>query len=134
MNGAELIGQIDRMTMGWWRPSPGSIYPLLEQLEEEKLVRKRSDGRYELTEAARAGPEWMHGGFGRSSGPRNPSDAVREVEAYATYLEDVARTDPAKVREVGERLRAVASRMDALSRPGDSSGGTKPRDGPGGSG
>ena len=38
MNGAELMEQMDRMTMGWWRPSPGSIYPLLDHLVEEEEV------------------------------------------------------------------------------------------------
>jgi DNA-binding PadR family transcriptional regulator len=114
MNGAELIAQIDRMTMGWWRPSPGSIYPLLEQLEEEKLVQKNADGRYQLTEAAKSGPDWMQGFLSGMSGPRNPEDAVRELEAYATYLEDVARSDRDRVRGVGDRLHAVARRLDSL--------------------
>jgi len=129
MTGAELIAYIDQMTMGWWRPSPGSIYPLLEQLEQEKLVRRRTDGRYELTEAARSGPDWMQGIFSNSSGPRNPEDAIREVEAYATYLEDVARTSPERVRAVDARLRALIQRFDTLTRPetgGKSPGGRSP--------
>ena len=26
-NGVELMDEIERMTQGWWRPSPGSVYP-----------------------------------------------------------------------------------------------------------
>jgi DNA-binding PadR family transcriptional regulator len=116
MNGAELIAQIDRMTMGWWRPSPGSIYPLLEEFEKEKLVRKNPDGRYELTEAARGGPDWMRGGFAGGSGPRNPEDAVRELEAYATYLEDIARSERDRVHAISDRLLDVVRRLDALAK------------------
>jgi len=117
-SGAELIAQIDQMTMGWWRPSPGSIYPLLEEFEQEKLVRKRSDGRYELTDAARNGPDWMRGRFPGASGPRNPEDALRELEAYATYLEDIARADPDRVHAVDARLRKLIDRFDTLTESG----------------
>ena len=51
-NGVELMDDMEKMTQGWWRPSPGSVYPLLEQLTNEGLIRKREDGRYELTEKA----------------------------------------------------------------------------------
>jgi Transcriptional regulator PadR-like family len=119
MNGAELMEQMDRMTMGWWRPSPGSIYPLLEQLEKEKVIVKGADGRYGLTEAARGGPDWMRGfGFPGASGPRNPEDALREVEAYARYLEDLPPTERDRVAGFAERLRAVAQRLDSLATPG----------------
>jgi DNA-binding PadR family transcriptional regulator len=29
---------------------PGSVYPLLEQLQKDKSIKKLNDGRYELTE------------------------------------------------------------------------------------
>ena len=118
MTGAELISQIDRMTMGFWRPSPGSVYPLLEELEKENLVHKNPDGRYELTEAARSGPDWMRGVFPGMSGPRNPGDAARELEAYTTYLEDIARNDPSGIHAISDRLFVVVRRLQALAGNG----------------
>jgi hypothetical protein len=119
MNGAELMEQMDRMTMGWWRPSPGSIYPLLEQLEKEKVIAKAPDGRYGLTEAARGGPDWMRGmGFPGATGPRNPEDALREVESYVRYLEDLTPSERERVVGLGERLQAVVRRLTALSGEG----------------
>lgn len=116
MNGAELMEQMDRMTMGWWRPSPGSIYPLLEELEKEKLIVKDPEGRYRLTEAARGGPDWMRGwGFPGSSGPRSPEDAIRELESYATFLEDLARAERERVPGLEARLHEVARRLEALA-------------------
>jgi len=55
-NGYQLIQEIERRTDGLWKPSPGSVYPALQQLEDEGLVRAvESEGRraYELTEEGR---------------------------------------------------------------------------------
>lgn len=56
-NGYQIIQEIAGRSHGIWRPSPGSVYPALQQLEDEGLVRAREDGgrrTYELTEAGRA--------------------------------------------------------------------------------
>ena len=37
-NGYQLIQEIERRTEGVWKPSPGSVYPALQQLEDEGLV------------------------------------------------------------------------------------------------
>jgi len=52
-HGYEIIQEIAERTQGSWRPSPGSVYPTLQQLADEGLVRtEESDGRrtVELTE------------------------------------------------------------------------------------
>ena len=41
MSGSELMDQIERYTD--WRPSPGSIYPLLAHLQEENLIEPHLD-------------------------------------------------------------------------------------------
>jgi DNA-binding PadR family transcriptional regulator len=54
MNGYEMIGELESRTHGVWRPSPGSIYPTLQALEDEGLVRSSDSGgkrAFELTEA-----------------------------------------------------------------------------------
>lgn len=38
MNGYQLIQQIAERSGGQWRPSPGSVYPTVQQLEDEGLV------------------------------------------------------------------------------------------------
>ena len=56
-NGYGLMQEIERRSGGVWRPSPGSIYPALSQLEDEGLVRAehRDGGRvFVLTDAGRA--------------------------------------------------------------------------------
>jgi DNA-binding PadR family transcriptional regulator len=55
-NGYQLMQTIEERSDGRWRPSPGSVYPTLSQLEDEGLVHA-SDGEngklYEITDAGR---------------------------------------------------------------------------------
>ena len=56
-NGYQVIQEIAERTGGAWKPSPGSIYPTLQQLEDEGLVEQTTDGgrkAYALTEDGRA--------------------------------------------------------------------------------
>ena len=56
MHGYQIIQEVSERTGGAWRPSPGSVYPTLQQLEDEELVRTlTSNGRrvFELTETGR---------------------------------------------------------------------------------
>ncbi|MGI8902951.1 MAG: PadR family transcriptional regulator [Solirubrobacteraceae bacterium] len=55
-NGYQLIQTIEERSDGRWRPSPGSVYPTLAQLEDEGLVRAtEADGgrHFEITDAGR---------------------------------------------------------------------------------
>ncbi|HEX6745218.1 MAG TPA: PadR family transcriptional regulator [Solirubrobacteraceae bacterium] len=56
-NGYQLMQELEERSGGVWRPSPGSIYPALSQLEDEGLVRSDENaGRraFQLTDAGRA--------------------------------------------------------------------------------
>ncbi len=55
-NGYQIMQEIEERSDGVWRPSPGSVYPALQQLEDEGLIRlQESDGRklFQLTDAGR---------------------------------------------------------------------------------
>jgi DNA-binding PadR family transcriptional regulator len=55
-NGYQVIQEIAERTQGAWKPSPGSIYPTLQQLEDEGLVVQVEDGgrkAYALTDSGR---------------------------------------------------------------------------------
>src|SRR5580704_10143840 len=114
-NGVELMDEIEKMTQGWWRPSPGSVYPVLEQLVKDGMVKKREDGRYELTEKASEEMQWS---FGPSFGNRQRSmdEMFDEVSGFFSYIEDLARTDPAKVKDRQDELRSLAERLSKISR------------------
>ena len=56
-NGYQLMQELEERSGGVWRPSPGSIYPALSQLEDEGLVSSdESAGRraFQLTDEGRA--------------------------------------------------------------------------------
>ena len=55
-NGYQLMQEIEQRSDGVWRPSPGSVYPALQQLEDEGLVAPTEEGRkaFTLTEAGTA--------------------------------------------------------------------------------
>ena len=56
MHGYQIIQELTERTGSVWRPSPGSVYPTLQMLEDEGLVRstERDDKRvYEITDAGR---------------------------------------------------------------------------------
>ena len=54
MSGSELMEEIEKQTGGFWKPSPGSIYPLLAWLQDNGYVKElpSENGlkRYELTQ------------------------------------------------------------------------------------
>lgn len=73
MHGYEMIQEIAERSGGAWKPSPGSVYPTLQLLEDEGLIASESEGGkklFALTEAGRTevdgGPEapWEAAGRG----------------------------------------------------------------------
>ena len=63
-NGYQLMQTIEERSGGRWRPSPGSVYPTLAQLEDEGLIRgiERDGTRlFELTDAGREQAEQYAG-------------------------------------------------------------------------
>ena len=82
MNGYQLISQISERSGGAWKPSPGSVYPTIQQLEDEGLVetddergrrtlRLTEDGRRYVEEHSDELAEtWAPFGESRSEGGR----------------------------------------------------------------
>ncbi|WP_338694205.1 PadR family transcriptional regulator [Streptomyces sp. Q6] len=73
MHGYEMIQEIAERSSGAWKPSPGSVYPTLQLLEDEGLIVSASEGGkklFSLTDAGRTaaeeGPEapWEEAGRG----------------------------------------------------------------------
>nr|WSX52966.1 PadR family transcriptional regulator [Streptomyces sp. NBC_00974] len=73
MHGYEMIQEIGERSGGAWKPSPGSVYPTLQMLEDEGLITSASEGGkklFTLTDAGRteagSGPDapWAEAGRG----------------------------------------------------------------------
>jgi DNA-binding PadR family transcriptional regulator len=58
-NGYQLMQTIEERSEGDWRPSPGSVYPVLSQLEDEGLVRATEREGAKLFELTDAGREYV---------------------------------------------------------------------------
>ena len=112
-NGAQIMDDIESMSQGWWRPSPGSIYPMLEDMVADELIVKLPDGRYQLSERSRDAVGFSMFG-GRT--PRTVSEVLAELRGYVAYLEDVGRTDPARLANERAKLDELAQRLGALGK------------------
>ena len=59
MPGSEIMSELETETRGYWRPSPGSIYPLLAWLQDQNLIKEAEQTepgirRYTLTDNGKA--------------------------------------------------------------------------------
>jgi DNA-binding PadR family transcriptional regulator len=104
MNGIEIMNKIQEMSMGWWRPSPGSIYPLLEVLNTENMIRKREDGKYELTQKYKS-----------EFGPVGEIEEIlTNIEGNVSYLEELRGDDKSKVSGYKKRIVKISNRLSEL--------------------
>jgi len=112
-NGVEIMDGVEAMTRGWWRPTPGSVYPLLSKMVEEGTIRKRDqDGRYELTSVGKSEINTSFGpGFRR---PHTAHDVISEMQSYVSFMEDLKRVQSKELDEHMGEIRELARRLSAL--------------------
>jgi Fe2+ or Zn2+ uptake regulation protein len=106
MHGYEMIQEIERRSHGTWRPSPGSVYPTLQVLEDEGLI---------AAEAAEGGRRRLHlteGGRAAQSGEdqaRPPWE--RFSEEYGRSVLDTRAATHAVMQAIGEVMRIGTDRQ-----------------------
>src|SRR3954449_3517722 len=99
MHGYEMIQELEERTGGRWTPSAGSIYPTLQLLEDEGLVKPEEvEGRkvYSLTEAGQeAAPDRTEGGRPWEQGDEDSPrfEARKEMFKLMGAAKQVARAD-----------------------------------------
>src|SRR5437868_10516003 len=107
-NGYDVMQLVEERSEGVWRPSPGSIYPALAQLEDEGLVEatKEGSGRvFALTDAGREhvearreelGEPWkaVSGGFPKEAGELR--DLMMQLGAAAMQVVQAGTADQRK--------------------------------------
>jgi DNA-binding PadR family transcriptional regulator len=131
-NGYQLMQEIEHRSDGMWRPSPGSVYPALQQLEDEGLVVAEAvDGgrRYTLTDAgrthveehkARIGEPWEAVKAGQGEGAGEMRSLVWQVGAAVMQVFQAGT--PAQQEEAKKVLadtRRALYRILAEDDPGD---------------
>ncbi|MGC8669697.1 MAG: PadR family transcriptional regulator [Candidatus Micrarchaeia archaeon] len=106
-SGAEIADTIEAMYE--WRPSPGSLYPLLEELAEENVVKKVNE-KYELVDKEFIMDLWGKG-FGR---PISTFDVLNRMDSWLDYFESMKRRNPKGFEAYADKLREIKSRLEKL--------------------
>jgi DNA-binding PadR family transcriptional regulator len=112
-HGYELMQRLEERTGGRWRPSPGSVYPHLQLLEDEGLARGRDDnGRkvYELTGTGQSEAESSQARVASREEPVGPHHMAlrRELRQLHAAARQVAMTgDEQQLDQAVEVVRAA---------------------------
>lgn len=117
-NGYGLIKAIQAKTDGAWRPSPGSVYPTLQQLVDEGLIASTGQGarpEFELTDDGRAYvAEHADEVDAAWNAPRHPIQQQGELLGAARKLAGVVRQ--VAVEGTSEQRASAVSKLDDLRR------------------
>src|SRR5664280_3543934 len=112
-NGYQIMQEVQERSGGVWRPSPGSVYPALAQLEDEGLIRSEEsegrkllaitdEGRKLLAERPDGAPApWEQMSSDISSGAQELGKLMREVAfAFTQVMKTGSEPQLAKARDV----------------------------------
>jgi DNA-binding PadR family transcriptional regulator len=121
-SGAAIMDAMEAMSQGWWRPSPGSVYPMLESMETEGLIKRLdektagdkrgTETKYELTELGRQEVEWPT--HFRRGEPRTVEEVLTTMTHYVSYLEDLSASKKDKLEANRNRIKELGSRLSRL--------------------
>ncbi|MEO5874488.1 MAG: PadR family transcriptional regulator [Streptosporangiaceae bacterium] len=99
MHGYEMIGELDTRTGGIWRPSPGSIYPTLQLLEDEGMVTSEEQGGKRLFTVTDTGRE----------------EAASNPEPWQEVTDEAGASAPQAREAIGQLVMALKQVMMAGS-------------------
>ena len=109
-NGYQLMQVIEERSGGQWKPSPGSMYPTLSQLEDEGLIRSvQAEGgrRFEITDAGRTDLE-SRAGEPDPWAPKQDADESAMLELGPQVIAiGKATWEVASAGNAGQRARAA---------------------------
>lgn len=129
MHGYEIITELESRSDGRWRPSPGSIYPTLDRLEDRgALSSSEVDGKrqFALTDRGRrmlaelrdalgedADEPWVQSGTGRRG------DMRRLMSELGGQIRQIARFGSVEQRDAATKVLEDAKRQlyEILARP-----------------
>lgn len=123
MHGYQIIQELGRRSGGMWRPSPGSVYPTLQQLQDEGLVRstEAEGGKrvFELTDEGRGECERLPSRAPWDDVARDVGDELVELHDAAFQLMGAIRQvaqagDPGQAQAANDILREARRRVYGL--------------------
>ena len=118
MHGYQIITELTERSGGVWRPSPGSVYPTLQAMEDQGLVTaSKSEGRrvFSLTDEGRATAD------AAGDGPAPWEDAARGANRSLVDLRGLMMAVGAAVMQMGragseQQIKAVGEILDETRR------------------
>lgn len=120
-NGYQIMSEIEERSGGAWRPSPGAVYPALQQLADEGLVEaEESGGRrtFSLTDAGRRhieeNPEMARAAW-ESMGSDEPGEVpglfVQAAQLGGSIVQMAHAGTPEQIQATEQLLEQTRSRI-----------------------
>lgn len=125
MHGYEIISYLEEKSHGIWRPSPGSVYPTLQLLEEKDLIMShQEDGKktYHLTTAGKTAAQ--EAASTRAKWREPFSDRFNKAFDQRKTLADAMhamrriyrRGDKVQAEELGRAIEAFRDRLVEIEK------------------
>ena len=130
LNGYQVIQEIAERTEQAWKPSPGSVYPTVQQLEDEGLVRTEEEGGRKVLLLTDAGRTYVEGHpeemaavwapFAEEGSSASSKDLKKGLGEMMGAVWQVAATgSPAQVEQAVEVLAETRRRLYTILAEGD---------------
>jgi DNA-binding PadR family transcriptional regulator len=132
-NGYQLMQAIEERSGGRWRPSPGAVYPALQQLEDEGLIRPIERDGVKLFELTDAGEETLRERredkppWAMADDPESVGDLRSQIKQLQVAVMQVATAGSAEqiaraAIALGDARRALYRILAEDDRPADAGG------------
>lgn len=108
INGYQVIQEIAELSNGEWRPSPGSVYPTIQQLQDEGLVESDDERGRRTIRLTDQGVAWAEGN----------TDELASVWAPFARTEPVASDQPSGQADIKSEIGQVVSAVWQLATQG----------------
>jgi len=133
MHGYEIIRTLEERSHGFWRPSAGSIYPILQMLEEQEFVSSHEEGGkkiYTITEAGKAEStknnpwarhedkqnNWSHW-ENRAKNGKSLSEMRLVIKDLMVFMKDITfQGSPEDISEMHTILTETRDRIEVIAK------------------
>jgi len=108
ISGYTLMKRIEEET-GFWRPSPGSIYPLLASLEEGELIEHRKERDKKLYSITKAGQESLD--RARQAKEEAMRGVRQSIHVFGELFGKEMSGDLARLTEAGQGSQSISPQL-----------------------
>jgi len=99
-NGYQIMQELGERSRGMWRPSPGSVYPALQQLQDEGLVRSEEAGTGRMFHLTDNGRKYVEEHRAETEAPWEWATSAADEELFELF---------GQIRHIGAALWQIAS-------------------------